>query len=65
MVFLFLVVVSNVQNQECADIDGNKLFVVAIENFKMIQNAIIYEFKTIISPSEVASKYIVEKKKAQ
>ena len=48
MVCLFLVIILNVHKWEFAYVDGGKLFGIAIENVKVIQNSKILELKIII-----------------
>ena len=38
-----------VHDQESADIDGDRLFIVAIENVKVVQNVKIHDLKTIVT----------------
>ena len=47
-VCLFLVIILNVQDQESAEVDRKKNFVVTIENVKVMQNVKIHELKTIV-----------------
>ena len=48
-VFLFHVIILNVHDQEFADVGREKLFVVTIENLKVMQNVKIHKLKTIVT----------------
>ena len=48
-VCLFLVIILNVHDQESANVDIEKLFVVTIENVKVMQNVKIHELKTTVT----------------
>ena len=48
-VFLFHVIILNAHDQEFADVDREKLFVVTIENLKVMQNVKIHKLKTIVT----------------
>ena len=49
LVCLFLVIILNVHDRESGDVDGDRLFIVAIENVKVMQNVKIHDLKTSVT----------------
>ena len=49
LVCLFLVIILNVHDRESANVDGDRLFGVTIENVKVMQNVKIHDLKTIVT----------------
>ena len=49
LVCLLLVIIPNVHDWESADVEGDRLFVVAIENVKVMQNVKIHYLKTSVT----------------
>ena len=49
MVCLLLVIILNVHDRESADVEGDRMFVVAIENVKVMQNVKIHYLKTSVT----------------
>ena len=49
LVCLFLVIILNVHDRKSANVDGDRLFVVTIENVKVMQNVKIHDLKTIVT----------------
>ena len=49
LVCLLIVIILNGHYRESADVEGDRLFIVAIENIKVMQNVIIHYLKTSVT----------------
>ena len=49
LICLFLVIILNVHDRESAHVEGDRLFIVAIENVKVMQNVKIHDLKTSVT----------------
>ena len=49
LICLFLVIILNVHDRESANVDGDRLFIVAIENVKVMHNVKIHDLKTSVT----------------
>ena len=49
LVCLLIVIILNGHDRESADVEGDRLFIVAIENIKVMQNVNIHYLKTSVT----------------
>ena len=49
LVCLLIVIILNVHDRESADVEGDRLFIVAIENIKVMQNVNSHYLKTSVT----------------